>query len=231
MGLLVVSKNPLSLSVTLETRMRIKLALALAAVLTLAGCTAAPVAAPMVSPSPTPTIDLGPVELSKEEAATYYLRLVCQPNTAGQALQDAIVAGEDEFLNGGEPDPSAAKAAASEKLRIDRLVIEVFDDPYFVWPKGVAEQIAHIRSSFIADQGSLSTLANATRYADVYYYIYPAATAEQLAAPQEIRYQLGLDADTVSSCAGYESELEVAHAEMTERNVELAKWAEPKRAD
>lgn len=202
--------------------MRVLALIALAASLTLAGCTAAePVAAPAPIPSPTPAVALGPVELSVEEAGVYYLRLVCQSNTAGDALTAAIRAGEQDYLYGGAPDPSAAKAAAAEQLRLGQLFVEVLEDDYYTWPDGVAEQLVHLRSRTVAELGSQSVDANAATYSEIYYNTYPAMTAEQTAAPQEIRLSLGLSADTTASCAGYETGLDVVVAEIAERNVAI----------
>ncbi|EPR76645.1 hypothetical protein ADILRU_1130 [Leifsonia rubra CMS 76R] len=53
--------------------------------------------------------DPSPVELTIEEAADRYLGLVCQNNFAGAQLTAAFDAGEQEFLNGGAPDPSAVE--------------------------------------------------------------------------------------------------------------------------
>ena len=188
----------------------------------LAGCTSTPIAAPTPTPTPSPTIDPGPVALPTEQAGTYYLSAVCQGNVANDVLRAAFAAGEPEFLQGGEPDLTAVKAAAAEVTRVDRLLIEVLDDPYFTWPAGVAEQIQYIRASMVAGLSTLNGYANAARFSDAYYATYPEQTAEQVSAPQEIRYQLELSADTTASCVGYETRLDELHAEMVDRNEYLA---------
>jgi len=208
------------------------ISLGIAALVLLSGCSAGVenVAAPTTSPSatptpsPTPTIDPGPVLMTEEEAAEYYLRLICQSNTAGQALNDAIIAGEEEWLNGGEPDPAAVKSAASTLLGLKRLAIEVMDDDYFTWPGEVGTHVGYIRESFIQESAVISAVANVSRYEDAYYSQFPEQTPEQAGAGQEIRYQLGIDADTTTSCVGYEAELEALHAEMIERNEYLAQF-------
>jgi hypothetical protein len=202
------------------------ISIALLSVLVLAGCAAAPVAEPTATPdpAPTPSIDLGPVALVDEEAQTYYLQMVCQGNVATNQFWDAIEAGEPEFLNGGDPDPTAAKAAAFEQLRLNRLFIEILDDTYFTWPEVVEAQLVHLRSVWMANASTIGEMANASRFFDIYYAQYPEMTAEQISAAQEIRYQLNLDADAVSSCVGHETGLDEIHAEMVERNEVIAKF-------
>jgi len=202
--------------------MRKTIVIAVVSVLTLAGCTATPAVEP--TPSPTPTIELGPIALSDEEAATRYLQIVCQGNAAQNVFFDAVKAGEDEFLRGGDPDPATAKAAAAEWMRVSRLQVEVLDDSYFTWPEIVGEQLVYVRSSFIALISPIGSMANDKRFEDIYYTQFPERTSEQSSAAQEIRYQLKLDADTVKSCVDYEAALDDLHTEMTERNVELAKF-------
>jgi hypothetical protein len=206
-----------------------RIALILAVALVLAGCSGpgpAPESIPTTSPAPTPTIDRGPVLLTDEEAAERYLQVVCQPNAGLNAIDDAIVAGEPEWLNGGSPDPAAVRAAAAETLRVVRLAVEVIDDDYIVWPESVATHVDHIRDSYIQELAVLSGVANADRFEDAYYAQWPQRTPEQAAAGQEIRYQLGLDADTAASCEGYEESLEVVHTEMIDRIAYLATFDE-----
>jgi hypothetical protein len=204
-----------------------QIVLVLVSALTLVGCTTAPAVVPEAAPvpSPTPTIAVGPVVLSEEEAGIYYLSVVCQGNFANDALSSALIAGEQVFFDGGEPDLTAMKAAATESSRLIRLAVEVLDDPYFIWPEAVARQIVHIRSVNVGDLAPLNTVANATRFEDGYYASYPALTPEQTSAAQEIRLQLNLDTNTSTSCAGYETALDETHAEMTARNDYLAEFA------
>jgi hypothetical protein len=198
--------------------------IAVVSVLMLAGCTATP--ASESTPLPTSTIAPGPVALSDEEAATRYLQIVCQGNAAGILVTESLRAGEAEFLQGGQPDPTAVKAAAAEWMRISRLQVEVLDDSYYTWPEVVGEQLVHIRSSFIADISPIESMVNASEFSDAYYAQFPELTSEQSSASQEIRYQLNLDADTVKSCVNYETALDELHTEMTERDAELAKFEE-----
>lgn len=181
---------------------------------TLAGCTAVQ---PEATPTPTPTIDVGPLELSESEAGERFLGLVCQLNAAHDALGDAIVAGEPEWLNGGAPPVDAVNATAAETLRIGRMSVENMDDDYYVWPEEVAPQLEHVRQSIVLDLSTLSALANATRFEDAYYAQWPERSPEQVAASQEIRYQLGLDPDTTTSCEGYETALELLDEERLAR--------------
>lgn len=175
---------------------------------------------PSATPSPTPTIDPGPVELTDEEAGIRYLMIICQRNASGTQLAAAFAAQEGTFLNGDEADATAVKAAAAEALRLNRLGTELFDDPYYVWPENVATHVKTLRDYTVAESGTLSQIANAPRYEDAYYAIWPADTTG--GAAQEIRYQLGLSPDTTASCVGYETGTDKLHAEMTERNEYLA---------
>jgi hypothetical protein len=198
-------------------------AVAVAALLIVTYATVVPEATPV--PSPTPTIAVGPVVLSQEEAGLYYLSVVCQWNFAGDAENSALAAGERVFFDGGEPDLTALKAAATESSRLTRLAVEVLDDPYFIWPEAVAGQIVHIRSAMVGELSPLNTVANATRFEDGYYAPFPALTPEQASAGQEIRLQLNLDTNALTSCAGYETALDETHAEMTARNDYLTEFA------
>jgi hypothetical protein len=191
-----------------------RLPIVLLAIFTLTGCAAL---TPTATPTPSPTIDIGPVELTESEAAERYLDLVCATNQANEALDAAIIAGEPEWLNGGAPDPSAIKAAATESMRLARLAVELIDDEYYIWPGDVGTYLQHIRETFIQDLSLLSAVANVTRFEDAYFMPWPERTSEQASAGQEIRYQLGLDADTTASCVGYETGLEDLHQEMIER--------------
>lgn len=198
---------------------KMKSALPFVAVLMLAAC-----AAPSATNSPeqtAPQVDPGPVELTIEEAGERYLAIVCQTNFANESLSAAFVAGEQEFLNGGEPSVDAIRSAGAEVVRTSRLQIEMFDDDYYIWPEEVAEQLPHLRAASMAELSALQAVANAERFQDAYYMQYPERSAEQQAAPQEIRYQLGLSADTTESCVGFETALDDLKEEMTKRQEAL----------
>lgn len=205
-------------------------------ILLLAGCsmsaeTAQPQAAQKTAtpvPSPTPTIDPGPVVLTKEEAAERYLGLVCQRNVLVFGLNDAFKAQEKTYLNGGSGDVTEVKALSAEALRVNRLAIELIDDPYYTWPSGIDQHLQTIRQSYMSLFSYYDSLANAKSFEDAYYL-----TAEQgngATAAQEIRYQLGLPADTSASCKGKETATDLLHAEMIERNEYLATFSEEKPA-
>lgn len=205
---------------------------ATAVLLLLSGCSAATPSnsvaektseSPSVTPSPTPTIDPGPVELTKEEAAERYLGVVCQRNTLVHQLNDAFDAQEDAFLNGGAGDVSEVKKIAEESLRVNRLAIEIIDDTYYTWPDGVAEHLKTIRQSYIALASHYDGLINAGSFEEAYYSVPPESGGAT--AAQEIRYQLGLPADTTSSCKGKERMSDMLHQEMIQRNEYLASFA------
>lgn len=206
-------------------------ALGATALLVLTGCAPAttnaaptPSAEPTVAPSPTPTIDPGPVELDEKAASERYLGIVCQRNAINVQLHDAFVAQEDTFFNGGNPDVSAAKAAAAEGLRVNRLAIELIDDTYYTWPDGVGPHLQAIRTAYLGLASYYDLIVNSTRFEDA-YYAERANDEAAAAAAQELRYQLGLPADTTSSCVGHEQAADTLHAEMTERNEYLATFS------
>lgn len=192
----------------------------------LAGCTATSTETPQASessPSPTvPAIDPGPVTLSVEEAGERYLDIVCPTNAGIAELTAAFDAGEQEFLDGGAPDPAAVKQSATNRVNSTRSAIEHLDDSYFTWPDAVAAQLPHVRSSFMSEVGTLSAMSNAATFEEAYYATWAPRTAEQDTAAQEIRYQLGLPADTVASCSGHEDGHEQLAAERSEREALLA---------
>ncbi|TFC33149.1 hypothetical protein E3O55_04110 [Cryobacterium sp. MDB1-18-2] len=199
---------------------------AAAILLVLTGCAATDGESPGASPTPTvesaPKIDPGPVALTNDTAATRYRSIVCPNNVASGALTDAFTAGKDEYFAGGAPDVAAVVAAASTGVATHRQAMEQLDDTYFTWPKLVAPQIAYVRSSYMAELAWLAAVAGAGTYEAAYSSTYPAATPEQQAAGQEIRYQLGLAADTNGSCVGYEDGLTKLTTEKSERDAALA---------
>lgn len=160
--------------------------------------------------------------MTKEEAGARYLGIVCQRNEAAYRLNDAIVAQEETFFNGGDPDLTEIRAAAAEAMRVSRIVVELFDDSYYIWPEGLDDHLALIRESTMAESTTLSAIANASRFEDAYYAQFTGPdTAASIA---EVRYQLGLSADTSASCQGYEAAADVLHTEMLERNDYLASF-------
>lgn len=198
-----------------------------AACLVLVGC-AAPAGEPSAStpsqtatPTPTPTIDPGPVALSVEEAADRYLGIVCPTNATVDALNAAFDASEDEFLNGGSPDPTAVKAAAQAQMDSVTTQAELFDDDYFEWPEDLGEQIRILRDFNVAALATLSTMVNAPDYETAYYAVWPDGAASQAAA-QEVRYQLGIGADTSATCVDHRDKHAVLVAEKAEREEQLA---------
>jgi hypothetical protein len=191
----------------------------------LAGCSAAteaPAPKPKTTAVAEPKVDPGPVTLTKEEAGARYLDIVCAPNAGVAALNAAYDVGEPDFLAGGAPDPAAVKATGAALMELDRLAIEQLDDTYYVWPEKVAAQLPHIRSSYMGELASNQSIANAATFQDAYYATVTPQTPEQLAAGQEIRYQLEIPADTVASCVGHEDGLARLAADKIELDEALA---------
>jgi hypothetical protein len=205
-------------------------ALLAAACAVLAGCAGTPVQqsasepSPTATPTPTPTIDPGPVALTVEEAADRYLGIVCPTNATVDALNAAFDASEAEFLNGGSPDPAAVKAAAQAQMDSVTTQTEFFDDEYFEWPNDLGSQVSTLRDFNIAALGTLSTMVNAPDYETAYYAAWPDGAASQAAA-QEIRYQLGIGADTSATCMDHRDAHAVLMAEKAEREERLAAQA------
>ncbi|AND17545.1 hypothetical protein C5C18_11480 [Rathayibacter tritici] len=108
-------------------------------------------------------------------------------------------------------------AAASTRLDLTRRTLTLLDNSYYHWPSEVSEQLETIRSSFLAELSTLDTMANSTDFRDAYYTTFPEATAEQQSAGQEVRYALGIDADTVASCVGHENGVDILTAEKEKR--------------
>lgn len=191
------------------------------AVLLVAGCTST---TPSTTPSAAaaseaPTAEAAPafVELTDEQASERYLDLVCPNNAAIRDLRAAFAAGEDEFLAGGEPDPAAARAAAADRIELNRQTLTLLDDDYFRWPTSIAGPLEQVRSSYLAELATLDSMANAASFSDAYYATFPPATPEQESAGQEIRYALGIEPDTVTSCVGHEAGMDQLTAEYEAR--------------
>jgi len=115
------------------------------------------------------------------------------------------------------------KVVAAKRVDLNRKAVGVLDDTYYIWPTPVAAQLPHIRSSYMAELATLDTIVQASSYNDAHYATWPAATPEQHAAGQEIRYQLGLDSDATASCLGHETGLDSLVAAQAERTTALSK--------
>lgn len=164
--------------------------------ISLVGCSSAD----LEKAQPTPTRDAGPIILTDSDAAVRYLSIVCDNNAAGDALYAAFTAGEAVYLDGGTPDLASLKSAASASLDLNRSAIELLEDEYFAWPENVAEHITFVRQGYMAGLSQLDGIINAATFEEAYGTPSPVLTPEQDAAGQEVRYQLGLDADTTASC-------------------------------
>ncbi|KJL34382.1 hypothetical protein RS86_00868 [Microbacterium azadirachtae] len=161
--------------------------------------------------------------LSKEQAADRYLGLVCQRNAANARIGNAFDAQLGAFQSGGTADVTDVKAAAVEAQRVNRLAIELIDDEYFTWPDKVRPQLQILRQSLMAFLSYEDGLVNSSDFASAASQQVPDAEAGAAAA-QEIRYQLGLPADTTASCVGKETYTDTLHAAMVERNEYLASF-------
>ncbi|EPR76644.1 hypothetical protein ADILRU_1129 [Leifsonia rubra CMS 76R] len=111
---------------------------------------------------------------------------------------------------------------AAKLIDLNRKSVTLLDDDYYRWPEKVAIQLTNIRATYMAQLATLDTMANATSFENASYTNWPAATPEQAEAGQEIRYQLGLDSDTTTSCTGHEIGLDTLTAELTEREAALS---------
>ena len=190
----------------------------LLATLTLGGCSLLP------APAPTPTIDPGPVTLSKADAAERYLQIVCPVNAASQAVTDAGIAREPEVAAGGAPDPTDINAAAVEAARVDGLAVDAIEDEYFEWPGDVGTQLGYIRDVLVGEMRALRAGVDAPLFEEAYFGHKQEMTSEQAAAGQEIRSQLELDFDPDASCVGYENALDGLTQEMLDRIEYLAQF-------
>ncbi|MFC5788933.1 hypothetical protein ACFPPE_03605 [Agromyces tardus] len=102
-----------------------------------------------------------------------------------------------------------------------RVQIELFDDEYHLWPDEVSDEITVLRDFDIAALGTLSSIVNTPDYQTAYYAVWPDGTESQAAA-QEVRYQLGLGADTEATCVDYQDAHVGLIAEKQEREAQLA---------
>jgi hypothetical protein len=142
--------------------------------------------------------------------------MVCPVNFANDALVQAVLAVEDEFLAGGAPDPSPVRAAAREMLDGTLAQIEFFEDEYFVWPDVVAEEFPAMHDYRVASLSTLNAIVNAPDYETAYYEPWPDAT-EAGDAAQKVRLALRIDADTYSTCEGHEDGTATLQAERDAR--------------
>lgn len=169
------------------------------------------------TPTPVPTPTPTEVVLSHEEAGMLYLDLICDVNASGIEVNEAFAAKEDEFLAGGTPDPVDVKASAAKRMDLSRKLLELLDDTYYVWPTEVRESLTHVRSNFMGELNGLNAMANASTYEQAYYAEPYQATPEEKSAGQEIRYELGLSADTVASCQDHLGKLTARYEELQTR--------------
>lgn len=210
-----------------QTMKKRYLGVALAATLLLSGCSATDLLRgflPSQTPSPSQPREIepespteqSPVTLSRAAAAERYLQIVCQANAAVDALDDAWFALDDAVQAGGSPDITPVTELASEVLRLRQQETALLDDPRFMWPAAVDAEIKLLRDLNLRDLSAIEQEANAKSVEDLYRIAYPELTPDEEKAPQEIRLQLGLDANTVTSCTGYESDQDRLYADLTE---------------
>jgi hypothetical protein len=172
-------------------------ALALMLALTMAGCTsapAAPEAAATTAPTPTPTPTPTPELLTAETAAARYLSAVCVSNKESDDFTKTYddTAASLETLTG---EAAGARDAMQQSARI-------LDDPMFVWPEDIAEDIGHVRDNLLSYAGTLQSMPTApSREAISGIYFDADATADESA--QRVRLRLNLSADTAAGCEAY----------------------------
>lgn len=147
------------------------------------------------APDPSPTV----AALDKTSAGELYLKIVCDTNEASSAFNAAIATANEASNAGQTPDIAPVTSAAAESVARDRKAITVFDDNYYVWPDSVAGNIATFRENLMNELSTFQQVASADSWETI--IAIPAANTDATAS-QEIRYQLGLDADTESSCDG-----------------------------
>jgi hypothetical protein len=173
-------------------------ALALMLALTLAGCTtapatpdaAAPTAAsptPSATPSPTPT----PEVLTTEAAGARYLSAVCGSNKEDREFGEASRVPNQPI--------AVMNTAAAEGRDATRAAAQILDDPMFVWPDTVADDVSLVRDSMLAGAGTYDSLAAAPSLEVLNTISFADGSASGEAA-QRIRLRLNLPADTSAGC-------------------------------
>ncbi|RLP70056.1 hypothetical protein D9V30_05160 [Mycetocola reblochoni] len=141
---------------------------------------------------------------------------MCDNNAAIDALATAFNEGEAELLAGGAPDPANVQEKAQNRIELNGMSLDILDDSFYVWPKRIREDISHIRESYLSELSTLNQMA--TSDFETAYYSTFAETEGGATAGQNIRYELGLDANTSTSCDDFYGKLPEIHAETASRS-------------
>jgi hypothetical protein len=168
--------------------------LALMLALTMAGCTtmpAAPEAAVTTAPAPTPSPTPTPEVLTTQTAGARYLSAVCGSNKEDREFGEASRVPNQPI--------AVMNTAAAEGRDATRAAAQILDDPMFVWPASVADDVALVRDSMLAGAGTYDSLAAAPSL-DVLNTISFADDSTSGEAAQRIRLRLNLPADTSAGC-------------------------------
>lgn len=162
------------------------------------------------APAPSPTEKV----LDKAAAGELYLHVICDSNETNSAFNEAAGAANEVAATGQTPDITPVTASAAEAVAREREAVTVFDDSYYVWPDSVKEHIKDVRSTLMTELSTFQQIASADSWETI-VAVTPAET--DLTASQEVRYQLGLDADTETSCEGMTGHLSQLAKESAER--------------
>lgn len=170
----------------------------------------APQSAPQSAPTPEPSEKV----LDKKAAGTLYLDIVCDGNSIVQEYNDRLTKANDTALSGEVPDIAPLKESARKVVDTRRLMVTVLDDTYYVWPESVRDSIKSVRDDSMAEVGGFERIAQVNDWNSLVEITWAEGDGT---APQEIRYQLGLDADTQSSCGGHTGKLSDLASQSEER--------------
>jgi len=171
--------------------------LALMLAMALSGCTSAPVApeaAATTASSPTPSPAPTPELLTTEAAGARYLSSVCVSNKENAEWSAAAQVPGQSL--------EALHAAAAEARDANRASAQILDDPMFVWPDTVAEDIGTVRDSLLTGVSIYEQLATSPTLESLNSVVFTDVEGSAEAGPR-IRLRLNLSADTAAGCDAY----------------------------
>lgn len=141
-----------------------------------------------------------PRVLTVDEAGERFLDIVCPSNNAG----DAVWAEFEALWKAGSGDLQNIQELAESAKDVSQSAATAIDDPKYVWPEVVQEDMDHMAESFIVDVSAYDELATTSSYKEAMDWVLPPLTPEQEAAAPNVRTALGLSDDTFASCEGHE---------------------------